>query len=318
MQRASEVASFAKPFQPEFVSQAIRSHNGFMIRNIDTALLRAFVAIVDEGSLSAAARALHLTQGAVSQQLARLEALFDQRLLWRDHRGARLAPKGESLIATAREMIALNDRMWRDLGGVRDRVRLGAPPDVISETLPPLLKAFALASPGTEVSLISAPSALLGKALADGMVDLALVQHRIEEGEEPLFRDRLVWVGAQGGTAWRQDPLPVSISHPVCRFRPVITAALDGAGRRWRPAFDNEGFEAMMTAIRADLAITIAMTSMVPAGFEVIADRALPALPDFGMSLLGEPQKGPVRHLAALITEGLRDSATPEALLLQP
>ncbi|WP_068087843.1 LysR family transcriptional regulator [Novosphingobium rosa] len=280
-----------------------------MIRNIDIALLRAFVAIVDQGSLSAAARALHLTQGAISQQLARLEALLDQRLLWRDHRGARLAPKGESLIATAREMIALNDRMWRDLGSPRHRVRLGAPPDVISEILPPLLRAFAKASPETEVSLISAPSALLGKALADGMVDLALVQHEPgTEGGTPLFREALVWVGAAEGTAWRQEPLPVSISHPTCRFRSPIAAALNEAGRAWRPAFDNEGFEAMITAIRADLAITAAMASMVPAGLGMVADQALPALPVFEISLLMPPEPGPrpVMQLASLIADGLR------------
>lgn len=283
-----------------------------MIRNMDIALLRAFVAIVDGGSVSAAARSLHLTQGAVSQQLARLEALLDQRLLWRDHRGARLAPKGESLLPTAREMIALNDRLWRDLGGVRNRVRLGAPPDVISEILPPLLKAFAMASPQTEVSLISAPSALLGKALADGLVDLALVQHQHEaEGPPALLQEPLVWVGAAGGAAWRQDPLPVSISHPTCRFRPEIIAALGATGRPWRPAFDNEGFEAMMTAVRADLAITVAMASMVPPGFAVIEDDCLPALPDFALGLLepAEPGARPVRQLAALIAEGLQGRA---------
>lgn len=292
-----------------------------MIRNMDIALLRAFVAIVDGGSVSAAARSLHLTQGAVSQQLARLEVLLDQRLLWRDHRGARLAPKGESLLPTAREMIALNDRLWRDLCGVRNRVRLGAPPDVISEILPPLLKAFAMASPETEVSLISAPSALLGKALADGLVDLALVQHQHEaEGPPALLHEPLVWVGAAGGTAWRQDPLPVSISHPTCRFRPAIIAALGSAGRPWRPAFDNEGFEAMMTAVRADLAITVAMASMVPPGFAVIEDDSLPALPDFALGLLepAEPGARPVRQLAALIAEGLQGRATlaSEALAL--
>ncbi|WP_206243943.1 LysR family transcriptional regulator [Novosphingobium terrae] len=281
-----------------------------MIRNIDIALLRAFVAIVDEGSLSAAARALHLTQGAVSQQLARLEALFDQRLLWRDHRGARLAPKGESLLATAREMIALNDRMWRDLGGVRNRVRLGAPPDVIIEILPPLLRAFAIESPETEVSLISAPSALLGKAMADGMVDLALVQQQVGVGTEtPLLQEPLVWVGATEGVAWRQEPLPVSISHPSCRFRAPIVAALDSVKRDWRATCDNEGFEAMITAVRADLAITVAMASMVPAGLSVVADPALPGLPDFGISLLMPQEQAakPVRQLATLLTDGLQN-----------
>ena len=44
-----------------------------MIRNLDTALVRTFVTVADRASMTAAANALHLTQGAVSQQVKRLD-----------------------------------------------------------------------------------------------------------------------------------------------------------------------------------------------------------------------------------------------------
>ena len=44
-----------------------------MIRNLDMALIRTFVTVADKASMTAAANALHLTQGAVSQQVKRLE-----------------------------------------------------------------------------------------------------------------------------------------------------------------------------------------------------------------------------------------------------
>ena len=56
-----------------------------MVRNLDIALLRAFVTVADHGSMTAASRALHLTQGAVSQQVARLETLSGP-LFVREHR----------------------------------------------------------------------------------------------------------------------------------------------------------------------------------------------------------------------------------------
>ena len=44
-----------------------------MIRNLDTALIRTFVTVAEKASMTAAANALNLTQGAVSQQVKRLE-----------------------------------------------------------------------------------------------------------------------------------------------------------------------------------------------------------------------------------------------------
>ena len=64
-----------------------------MTRNLDIALLRAFVAVADHGSMTAAGRMLHLTQGAISQQIARLEAQAGS-LFVRDHRALRLTTEG--------------------------------------------------------------------------------------------------------------------------------------------------------------------------------------------------------------------------------
>ena len=55
-----------------------------MHRDIDTALLRAFIAVVETGSVTGAAALLNLTQAAVSQQLKRLEELFGTQLFERD------------------------------------------------------------------------------------------------------------------------------------------------------------------------------------------------------------------------------------------
>ena len=57
-----------------------------MTRDIDIALLRAFVAVVETGSVTSAARLLNRTQAAVSLQIKRLEELLDQQLFKREHR----------------------------------------------------------------------------------------------------------------------------------------------------------------------------------------------------------------------------------------
>ena len=72
-------------------------------------LLRALVAVIDQGGFTAAAERLNLTQSAVSMQLKRLEDRLDRRLVERDRRGVRPTADGEVLIGYARRMLALND-----------------------------------------------------------------------------------------------------------------------------------------------------------------------------------------------------------------
>ncbi len=68
------------------------------LRNIDVALARAFVATAETGGMTAAGRLLNLTQGAVSQQIKRLEVLLQKELFDREHRQLTLTPEGERLL----------------------------------------------------------------------------------------------------------------------------------------------------------------------------------------------------------------------------
>ena len=58
-----------------------------MPHNLDTSLLRAFVAAAETGGMTSAARLVNLTQAAVSQQVKRLEETFGRQLFERDRRG---------------------------------------------------------------------------------------------------------------------------------------------------------------------------------------------------------------------------------------
>lgn len=279
-----------------------------MTRNIDVALLRALVTTVDSGGVGAAARALNLTQGAVSQQLIRLETLLGRKLLARDHKGARPTRAGHAVMATAREIIALNDQLWAEATATREPVRLGAPPDIVSARLAGLLRAFAERAPDQEVSVLSAPSAVLEQALAAGSLDLALAQHPLDQDHgQRLKVEPLVWIGAREGRAWRSTPIPVSISHKACLCRPIVAAALEASGATWRPVLDDEGLETTLAAVRADLAVTAALKTLVPDGVEILDVSALPPLPLLATSLLyapGQTSKA-VQLLADVLVEDL-------------
>ena len=260
-----------------------------MARNLDIGLLRAFVAVAETGGMTSAARLLNLTQAAVSQQVRRLEETFGRRVFDRDRRSLRLTPAGERLLVHAQRMLAMNDEVWglMTLPEFEGEVRLGAPHDLIGPFLPPILRAFDQAWPRVRVTLISSETVKLLREVEHGEVDLTLTTEReCGPGGEVLLPDPLVWVGARGGRAYMQRPLPVSLGGPTCTFRRSALQALADVGRDWRPVCEVSMMEPVCATLSADLAVAPLMASTVPDGLAVLeADSGLPPLPTFYVNL---------------------------------
>jgi DNA-binding transcriptional LysR family regulator len=127
----------------------------------------------------------------------------------------------------------------------------------------------------------------LGDALAKGMIDIAVVEEPSGPTQgEGLLIERLVWVGARLGSAHRRHPVPISLVAETCVFRATVLAALHEQSRSWKAVFENGNLETTMAAVRADLAVTASLASMVPPDLDVLPPTAgLPALPPFAINL---------------------------------
>ena len=77
-----------------------------MLDGVSLDQLRAFIAAVDEGSFSAAARRLRRAQSAVSELVSKLEAQIGVQLFDRTERYPKLTPAGVLLVADARSVVA--------------------------------------------------------------------------------------------------------------------------------------------------------------------------------------------------------------------
>ena len=288
--------------------RGIMGANTTVARNLDIALLRTFVTVADHASMSAAGNALHLTQSAISQQVARLEGLAGPVFV-RDHRRVRLTATGERLLTKARRLLALNDELWREMAptALGAPVRLGAPHDLTGTWLVPILRSFAQAHPLVEIALTCMASPDLVGAVAEGALDLALVEERAGTVQDNcLLVDRLVWVGARGGTAHLKTPLPVSLVAETCAFRPFVLGALSTQGMTWRTLFNNGSLDAMNATVRADLSVTAGLASTVPDDLAILSsDAGLPDLPRFAINLHRSKSQG---LLAAELERHIRQS----------
>ena len=175
-----------------------------LIRDIDVALLRTFVSVVDAGTMTGAANAQNLTQAAVSQQMKRLEELFDEELFDRSLRRVQLTSSGQRLLIHAKRMVSLNDEIWTTMTAptFEGEIHMGVPHDIFKPFMPPILRSFNEAWPRVNLVLHSCPTSNLHELLQAGDLDLILTTE-INPGKEMLLADNLVWAGMRGGQAYR-------------------------------------------------------------------------------------------------------------------
>jgi DNA-binding transcriptional LysR family regulator len=259
-----------------------------VLRDIDVGLLRTFVAVAETRRMTTAAKVVSVSQGAVSQQIKRLESLLRVTLFARTSDAARLTRDGEKLMPWAHRMIAMNDEVAEHMGTVdfTGEVRLGVPHDVVGRLMPPILRAFSREHPNVLITLISERSAVLRKLLRERSIDLAVMTepHRADRGQH-LMTDRLVWVGAKGGEAVRQRPLAVALGQQGCAFRALAIRALNGAHIEWRAICQVGSMEPVFATLEADMAVAPFLLRTVPDRLAVISDPALPKLPSYHINL---------------------------------
>ncbi|WP_037870030.1 LysR family transcriptional regulator [Streptomyces sp. SPB074] len=144
--------------------------------------MRAFVAVVEEGGLSAASRRLHLSQPALSQTVNALEREFGTRLLLRSSTGVRPTEAGRTLLVEAREVLARYDRalaaMAVHTGGGEPVLRIGIPLELPAGLLSRPLLALAEAHPATRVEARHLSSAAQRAELHRGGLELGLLRER--------------------------------------------------------------------------------------------------------------------------------------------
>ncbi|WP_035920252.1 LysR substrate-binding domain-containing protein [Leisingera aquimarina] len=135
--------------------------------------LRMFDAAARHLNFGRAAEELHLTQGAVAQQVRRLEADLGHKLFHRHARGLTLTDTGRSYHAPVQQALALIGDATDKLAPAVQRVTLSVPPSFASKWLVPRLPEFEAAHPDIDLRVVAEES--LTNFKRDG-IDIAIRQ----------------------------------------------------------------------------------------------------------------------------------------------
>lgn len=253
--------------------------------NIPTELLRTFVAVVDMRSFTKAAQSLGITQPAVSAQIKRLQQLLGGDLMDKSAPGVALTLMGDSVLAYARRLLAINDQIL-DLAGApvvaAQTIRVGAPGDFVGEALWRTLAGFRDGRPDIRFHVKSCPSEILLRDLRLGELDVALMVSGAarDEGARYHWSEDMVWVRAPHTTIDPRVPLPLVSHGEKCLAHRQVAEALQRAGLAYDLAFTETSLTSLMSAVGAGLGV-MALPRCVSrgAGLAIWEDAPLPRLP---------------------------------------
>ena len=141
--------------------------------------LKHFVAIVETGSISAAARHLFLAQPAISASIKKLESELNMPLLHRRERGVSLTEAGQQFLQHAKQILqqAKDAKLaMQAIEGLdQGEVEIGVPPMLGSYFFPPLLMAFKHQYPALGLNIIDSGTRRIRQKLLDGELELGVV-----------------------------------------------------------------------------------------------------------------------------------------------
>jgi DNA-binding transcriptional LysR family regulator len=179
-------------------------------------LLRYFVAVAQEGTVTRAAAALHLSQPSLSAAIKQLEGQLGVQLLARHGRRVTITPAGKLLVRRATELLAHADAVAGEVrssgAAASGRLRLGLSPTARYGVGPDLLSACAAQAPAVMIYTSEDTTGALLRDVAGGRLDLAVTFCAPPPDDEIELR------------LLREEPAVVHLptSHPLAS-RPRLT-----------------------------------------------------------------------------------------------
>ena len=289
---------------------------------MDLTRLRYFVAVVESGSFSRAAAALHLSQPALSRQVLLLEEEVGQRLLVRNGRGASANEAGLALLAHARGIFELADRARADMrerqASPRGQVTVGLPPRVAQVLTADLVAGFREQYPDATVTIVEGLSIRLREWLVAGTLDMAIL---FDPPPSPQLAEETV--GREPLRLFGPGPLPSRVKLADVAALPLVMPSGPNALRQLLESFARPRGLVLNVVAEVDSVLTV--LSLVARGVahtvlptsarrlwrfpEPMFDAAIVAPAMRNRVVLAIPKAKPTTRPARLAAELLRELA---------
>lgn len=192
---------------------------------MDIRQLKYFMAIVEEGQISRAARRLHMAQPPLSLQLKMLEDELGARLIERNTKSLRLTEAGHALYQRAEQIVGLVDTTTKEIRefdqGLRGTLAIGSPPGIGHLYMPPRIAEFHTAYPEVNFQWREGNTYRVLELLDARVIELGIVRLPIDDSayeQLPLLTEP--WVAVTRRIATKRQPK--SIKLPELARQPLL------------------------------------------------------------------------------------------------
>ncbi|CAM2154063.1 LysR family transcriptional regulator [Pararobbsia alpina] len=280
--------------------------------DIEIDLLRAFVAVAEAGSFTAAADVVGRTQSAVSQKILRLEDILQMRVFERTSRSLTLTRDGERVLSAARRLLEHYEGFAREVlePPPVSVLRLGVSENLIQIQLPNLLSRMKTLFPGVQIELTTGTSKNLADSYARDQFDVVVVgtfEKTPTSRGQVIWSEPLMWVA---GANYRDNPASQAeliMMQPPCIYREIMAAALDSTAREWTNTCTVSNLTGLNAAIGGGLGVSVLSKSQVREGMKTLrASKQWPALPPIQVEVIGGGKE--IQHLLQPLVSLLRET----------
>ena len=262
---------------------------------MDTRKLAYFVQIVDSGSITKAAAALHVAQPALSQQVSALETELKQRLLIRSKQGVQPTAAGHTLYRHAQSILRLVEQARLDVAASgaapSGRVSIAiAPYSMASSLTPRIIGEVARRYPDIVLHLTEIYGGVLSEAIKNGRLDMALIYEpgpiRGVQFTTMIVEDLHLVVNATNPSATGTGESGKVTLEEAAKFglflpeqnhtlRQIIETGMQVRGLSLRLVGEVESVPSLTRLLRADMGATILPKSAADALFHAEDFRVL-------------------------------------------
>lgn len=251
-----------------------------MPRVEQTDWLETFVAVVDHGSFSGAARALHRSQSRVSTHVAALERALGGILIDRSHRPIGPTELGTTFLPHARAVLDTLERGFEAIdqhsGTLRGRVVIGCHPSVSAGFLPGVIAAVHVQHPLIRVELTEHTTPDLVSGIVSGRFHIAIHSLAADPPSDDLhsqelWTERYVAVVPQGHELAQREVSParglepelvaehslIAVARPGAEVDPDTGSALRAWGLELPVTWQTEQPQTVVNLARAGLGVGI-------------------------------------------------------------
>lgn len=204
--------------------------------SMDLRVLRYFVAVADEGSLTRAAEKLHMSQPPLSKQIKKLEEDLGVELLERTASGVTLTQAGRFLRKRADaifNIVMQTQKILMEMGNQENNLlSIGCVPTVSEMMMSEWIRAFLARNPQAHLEIFEGDTNAILNMIDTGMVDIGVVRLPIDtmKYDYRVIRQETTWAAVNTDNplcrVYTEGTIPFSVIRHEKLILPIRTEAI--------------------------------------------------------------------------------------------